>query len=319
LNSITSSALVEERILDDLKATFNRLPTKLYDRRFALFSRRVDNLIVHFQPIVYLDPDFLHICGWEALARDASTLETPNYLFKVAEQWGPRFCIELDQQIVMIAPPLYRKALSQVPGFRRVEDIKDLSINVYPQSLDSEVYYQMVGESIRQKALPPEYMVLEISEKTPVPNPKGLAEDAAVVAFRDRLKQYVDHYNVRFAIDDFGVGHSSIIRLASLSLNYIKIDRSVIANVNGVNILTNTFNLIKGSRWDTPKVVVEGFDEAEDQKVTLNELYEIGVRYVQGYLVGKIGPGIYRLDKTLEARLAKKLGKAGSMSAEEAA
>ena len=307
-NAFSSLAYLEENLIDDLKTIFKFVPLKVYERRFQLFSDRVQKLIVHFQPVLYLDPNFLHICGWEALARDPETGIVPKNLFQIAESWGTQFCVELDRQMILTAIHGYRAALSRAPGLRRAEDIKDLSINVYPQSLIHTVYHEAVGDVIREKILPPENLILEISEKSPIPKENEMDYATAVSAFRKELTRYVKDYRIGFAIDDFGIGYGSISRLLGLFPNYVKIDRNILINDHSEVTLSFIINLIQSGSLHSSKIVVEGYEESP-QKLSLRDLYRIGIRYVQGYLVGSSGPDLYRFDKSLELKMKNLLGR----------
>lgn len=305
-NSIVSLEKLEEDLLDSLHFTFNFLPIKLYDKRFDLFSKSVENLTVHFQPIFYLHPTYIHICGWEALARDKSSGNLPFHLFRVAEQWGPRFCIELDRYILLNAAKVYKTSRDSIRGLRRSEDIKDLSINVYPQSLMRSAYYEAFNEILKQDCIPPENIVLEISEKCPIPD-EASDYTTAVEAFRKQLLKYVKNYHIKFAIDDFGLGYGSLSRLIGLEPNYIKVDRSILVSDHSELTLSYLLNLLQGDNIYTSKIVVEGFD-ARTRNITLKDLYRIGIRYVQGYLLGEISPTLYTLSKETRKNLYKMLG-----------
>ncbi|UKO98777.1 EAL domain-containing protein [Nostoc sp. UHCC 0870] len=286
------NSLLEAAIIDDLKKTYGYVSLELYYRRFQLFCERLNEMIIHFQPILYLSPKRPYIYSWEALARDPQISSVPNDLFKAAELWGLQFMLELDIYFIRTAVVAYHKAYMNNPGRRRSEDIQELSVNVYPQSLMHEAYFQAVKEIIADEELiQPEKLILEISEKLPLPD--------NLEVFRKQLGTYVRDLKIGFAIDDFGVGHASVSRLIGLNPAHVKIDRDILQQVtinpNSIDIICRfVLDLVSEGRSHAPKVVIEGFDSTSP--VTLGKLHKLGIRYVQGYIVGKAGNEIGRLD-----------------------
>lgn len=141
--------LVEAAIIDALKKAFGFVSPSLYDRRFELFCEHLQQMIIHFQPIIRLDPDYLSIKGWEALARDPSKSTVPSELFKAAELWGSKFIIELDQYFLEKAITTYFEARKEAQ-LLRYDQIKPLSVNVYPDSLMAPSYFDKVSELVNK-------------------------------------------------------------------------------------------------------------------------------------------------------------------------
>ena len=56
---------------------------------------------------------------------------------------------------------------------------------------------------------------------------------------------------------------------------------------------------------------MEGFDGTSDMAVSLGQIYQYGIRYVQGYVVGRAGSQLYDLDDEAAKRLKNML--AGEM------
>ncbi len=291
LTSIQTS-LLEAAILDELKRSYGFLSLEIYNRRFQLFCDRLNQMTVHFQPILYLSPKRPYIYSWEALARDPDNGSAPIDLFNAAELWGLQFMIELDIFFMKNAIFDYHAACMRSPGRRRAEDIQELSINVYPQSLMHEAYFEAVKQILADEELiQAEKLILEISEKSPLPD--------TLDVFRKKIRDYVRYLKIGFAIDDFGVGHASVNRLAGLNPAHVKIDREILYQATiqpGAIDITCRFvlDLASEGRSHAPKVVIEGFDSTSP--VTLGKLYKLGIRYVQGHIIGKAGAEMTRLD-----------------------
>jgi EAL domain-containing protein (putative c-di-GMP-specific phosphodiesterase class I) len=89
---------------------------------------------------------------------------------------------------------------------------------------------------------------------------------------------------LRFSIDDFGTGHSSLAHLKRLPVDEVKIDRSFIKELETQGddevIVSSTVNL--GHALEL-KVVAEGVEEAS----SWNRLRRLGCDFIQGYFIAK--------------------------------
>jgi len=293
-------AWVEAMILDDLRRTYGFAPLSLYHRRFELFCDRLSHMHIHFEPVLRLDPDYPYIDSWEALARDPISDCAPIDLFEAAELWGNRFMVHLDAYLMRQAVKSYRYACQSHSG-RRQEDIRELSVNVYPPSLMQDEYFESIRHAVQDKLIQPEKLILEISEKLPLPVSSN--HDASIETFKKQLRRYVRDLKIGFSIDDFGAGHASVSRLTGLNPSHVKIDRELLYQGQESTEITLRFvlDLASSTPLRAPKVVVEGFDEG--CPMTLGQLYRVGIRYVQGHIVGRASPGIHRLGRDRMAYL----------------
>jgi EAL domain-containing protein (putative c-di-GMP-specific phosphodiesterase class I) len=287
-------AMVEAAILDDLRRTYGFVPSSLYHRRFELFGDRLTQMQIHFEPVLRLDPDYPYIDSWEALARDPHHDCAPVDLFEAAEMWGDRFMVHLDASLMRQAVSRYRDAC-QFPSGRRQEDVRELSVNVYPPSLMADEYFEAIRQAIQDKLIQPEKLILEISEKLPLPVRN--MQTSSIEVFKKQLGRYVRDLKVGFSIDDFGAGHASVARLAGLNPSHVKIDRDLLYQERVPTEITLRFvlDLASSTLLRAPKVVVEGFDNSSP--ITLGMLYRLGIRYVQGHIIGKASPELHRLGK----------------------
>jgi EAL domain-containing protein (putative c-di-GMP-specific phosphodiesterase class I) len=121
--------------------------------------------------------------------------------------------------------------------------------------------------------------------------------------FKRKLLEYIK-LKIRFAIDDFGVGFASVSRLAGLYPSHVKIDREILYHQNSDVIIRFVHELVSANNLNPSIVIVEGVDETTP--ISLSRLKEIGVSYIQGYIIGKPSPEIYRLSQE-KADILKKL------------
>ena len=89
---------------------------------------------------------------------------------------------------------------------------------------------------------------------------------------------------VKFSIDDFGLGYSSLAYLKKLPVNEIKIDKlfvmDMMTNENDTIIVNATIQL--GHNLGL-KVVAEGVEDAQ----TFEELKRMGCDLVQGFFIAR--------------------------------
>jgi len=89
---------------------------------------------------------------------------------------------------------------------------------------------------------------------------------------------------ISIAIDDFGTGYSSLSYLTKFPIDYIKIDRSFIANIGiSESDETLTETVIGLANKLSMRVVAEGIETQQQ----LDFLKDLGCDYAQGYLLGK--------------------------------
>jgi diguanylate cyclase (GGDEF)-like protein len=148
----------------------------------------------------------------------------------------------------------------------------DLAVNLSaPDILDQDLGEELL-KLLRLQRIEPGRLILEITESAVMGDPQ-----AAV-----RNMQLLRLAGVRFSIDDFGTGHSSLSQLSVLPVDELKIDRSFIAHADAgaVTIVTSTIEL--GHSMGL-KVVAEGVEDA----AAWNLLRRLGCDFAQGYLISR--------------------------------
>jgi EAL domain-containing protein (putative c-di-GMP-specific phosphodiesterase class I) len=146
-----------------------------------------------------------------------------------------------------------------------------MAVNVSPRQLATTEFAGVVGAALANSGLNPALLCLEITESA------VMADPAAATAVLERLKAI----GVRLAIDDFGIGYSSLSQLkALLPVDTIKIDKSFVDGVTGNGedhaIVDAVLRLASGLGLEA---VAEGV-ETPDQVETLLAL---GCRLSQGF------------------------------------
>lgn len=143
-----------------------------------------------------------------------------------------------------------------------------VSVNVSVIQLMDDGFIRLLDNCLRSSGLPPERLHLEVTESTFVENK---------LKVRHQLKQ-IQARRIDVSIDDFGTGYSSLSQLQSLPVNYVKIDKSFVDNIEGKGeaIIRATLFIAKELNCQT---IAEGV-ETQDQAMALAAM---GVDYLQGY------------------------------------
>jgi diguanylate cyclase (GGDEF)-like protein len=161
-------------------------------------------------------------------------------------------------------------AIRQMGEWRRQGLELELAVNLSaPDILDPDLSDAILG-LLRRERVEPTALMLEITESAVMRDPQVAA----------RNMQLLRIAGVRFSIDDFGTGHSSLSQLSVLPVDELKIDRSFIAQGgnSAVTIITSTIEL--GHSMGL-KVVAEGVEDAP----AWNLLRRLGCDFAQGYLI----------------------------------
>ncbi|MEV4618494.1 EAL domain-containing protein [Asanoa sp. NPDC049573] len=283
----------EIEVLTGLRQSFGRLPARLYDRCFELYRKMLGSFSMVFQPIVTIDrlPRQVEIHSYEALARlNAADPRAPVDLIRLAHVWGDRFVVERDKAILRKAIESYDEAHLICFGDNEGAP-RPVSINVAVRSLLSEGYVDEVERTIASAGLRPSAVTLEISEQDPIaPRIYEAWGDDSLAYFHQRLVAIADRLDIRFAVDDFGVGHSSVSRMAELPLTQIKVDRALLRHPSAYQELALVASVARqpvtlGHAAVGRSVVVEGVED--DSPITLEQIYGIGIRHVQGFITGE--------------------------------
>lgn len=219
-------------------------------------------LYVRYQPIVC--PQTAKVTSVEALGRwDCPTLGTvpPDRFIVIAEKIGI---------INNITRTLFDKALRDFALMP--QDIK-LSFNLSAKDITSSAMVDYLVAAIDRSGIDPSRLTFELTETVLMTD-----FDAAVEGIKAlRL------LGAKFALDDFGVGYSSLGHLRRLPLDVVKLDRSFLEKSDGVsneNILKSILDLLRTFRLEC---VVEGV-ETEAQ---FDSLANIGFEKLQGYHIAK--------------------------------
>ena len=148
----------------------------------------------------------------------------------------------------------------------------NVNVSLY-QSL-GDGFSQRVFQTLNEIGLPPEHLVLELTESCFADEESGVAQTLSTLRAG----------GIRLAIDDFGTGYSSLGRLQQLPSDIVKIDRSFIPSIHNNSYNYNFVKAVIALCHNAGlRVCVEGI-ETQDELRTVNNLY---ADTCQGYYTSK--------------------------------
>lgn len=152
-----------------------------------------------------------------------------------------------------------------------------MSFNVSPQYLDRGDFFEKFTQALHRYNIRPEQIEIEITENISIRNPQVAIEQLAKLC----------QLGVSVAIDDFGIGYSSLSYLHRFPIHTIKIDRSFVMGISDGKVqspvILAIISIAKGLRLN---LIAEGVETSTQ----LRYLEEAGCQTIQGYYFHKPMP-----------------------------
>lgn len=143
-----------------------------------------------------------------------------------------------------------------------------LSINVSPRTFFDTRLEKVLLDACEQYDIAPSLIELELTERTALRN----------IGLTQNIMRRLRDLGFGMAMDDFGVGYSSLSNLELLPFGTIKVDRSFIANPSRKTrkVIPSIVSLVRNHEME---IVIEGVETKEQ----LDMVREAGCRYIQGF------------------------------------
>lgn len=159
-------------------------------------------------------------------------------------------------------------------AFKKFSKLKyDFSINLCLQDILSKETIEVLIKNLKKYKCG-NRVVLEIVESEGIENFNEL----------DLFIKEIKKYGCKIAIDDFGTGYSNFSYLTRLNIDYIKIDGSLINNID--KDLTQRIT-VESILLFAKNMNIQTIAEFVETENIYNTLLELGVDYSQGYLFSK--------------------------------
>jgi len=150
-----------------------------------------------------------------------------------------------------------------------------ISINVNAQQLSENHFAKNFLDILKRYDIKASELMIEITERSLIDNFKRT----------QKVINLLKAQNVKCAIDDFGIGYSSLSYLKKLSFDTLKIDKEFVIDIaknpSETILLSTIINIGKHFGY---KIVIEGIETQAQKEVLLNLDKSL---YFQGYLISK--------------------------------
>ncbi len=231
---------------------------------FQFLKNAIENesFFLEFQPIV--ETHSKKMVGFESLLRfnDKHRMFFPSEIIQHAEKFN---MIEaLDRLVIKQSFEAYRTFKKNKIPF------SFLSINISSREVHNTTFLSFISEMLSAYEIAAEDIVIEFTETI---DPEGMDTE---FHFINQLREL----GLKVAIDDFGSGYSSMIRLSKNALDRIKIDKSFVTDLThsegNRSLIEAMVNLGRAFNLD---VIVEGVETQKEYDF----IKTLDIMYVQGY------------------------------------
>ncbi len=218
-----------------------------------------DKLVPLFQPIYNLKDE--RVDKYECLARiedDYGYYLSPASFLEIAKR-------------SKLYPHISRSMIAK--SFAYFEDKNyEFAINLSIQDVFDSATVEFIKSKL-ESFKDSHRVIFEITENEKIEN------YAAMKAFVTTVKSY----GAKIAIDDFGSGYANFEHILELDADYIKIDASLVKKIDDEHSRILVQGIVDFCKRLNIKTIAEYVETAK----SMETLREIGVDYVQGYLIGK--------------------------------
>nr|WP_294505079.1 EAL domain-containing protein [uncultured Rhodopila sp.] len=227
-----------------------------------------DEFVLVYQPIFAVGPDGRRLAGFEALLRWRHPRQgwlAPDLFIPLAEKSG---------LIQPLGDWVLTEACRQAKLFQaaRPDLTLQMAVNVSAAQLARADFAADVAAVLRAEAFPPEALCLEVTE--------SMLTDVAVACVLVEVRAL----GVKVAIDDFGIGYSSLSYLLRLPADVVKLDRSFLEMAGGSARGPDFVGAVVALAHVAGKIViVEGIETAAQ----LDMATAMGADMLQGFLLAR--------------------------------
>jgi diguanylate cyclase (GGDEF)-like protein len=228
-----------------------------------------DELVLHYQPVKDLSSGA--VVAMEALVRwqhPTLGIVAPTEFIPLAEETG---------LITEIGRWVLQEACTQCAAWRAEgHDTVDIAVNVSGRQLEDPEFTKDVERVLSVTGLPATALSMEVTESVIVT--EGSVGHEAL--------EELQRIGVRIAIDDFGIGYSSLSYLAKLPVHSLKVDRTFIAGLGTAQDSSIVSAMVDLAHKLGLEVVAEGVET----EVELQQLRDAHCDEAQGFLLGRPAP-----------------------------
>ena len=229
-----------------------------------------DEFLLHLQP--ELDLQSGRVVALEALIRwnhPEHGLVLPDQFIPIAEDSG--LIIELGEFVLREAIRLAAELRSNGHP-----DLK-IAVNVSRRQIATPGITDFIVSELGRYDLPGAALIIEVTESTTMGNMEHTID----------VLEALRAHGIRAAIDDFGTGYSSLTYLRRLPVEYLKIDKSFVADVD-VSVESET--IIRAITAMARSLGLKTVAEGVERQPQFERLRELGCDLGQGYWFARPQP-----------------------------
>jgi len=221
-----------------------------------------NNIIPYFQPIINLKTKKIE--KYEALVRlrlaDGTILEPFKFL-EISKK---------SSYYHYITKSMIEKTLEMAKEFPKYR----FSINISMIDILDEKLLKMLCATLKENPTIANRLDIELLESENMQN---------IEAVQDFIKS-IQQYGSKVLLDDFGTGYSNFSYFSSLDIDLIKIDGSIIREIE---IDNRKLHMLKSIHSFSNGMNMKNVAEFVESKEVADLLQEVGVEYAQGYYFGR--------------------------------
>ena len=221
----------------------------------------------HFQPVV--DAKTGEVFGYEALMRphEINGIRlTPSEAIAIAKEQNV-----IDKIEYLTINNLLKYLSENIEMFNG----KRLFVNTIPNCFITDVEYE---ELFAKYGSVFDRLIIEITEGSQI-TPESV----------ELMRKRYSSKHALFALDDYGTGYANESTLLSIQPDFIKIDRSIVANIENDSQKRHLVaNMINFAKSHGIKTLSEGIETRGE----LETVITLGIDYIQGYYTGRPNPVI---------------------------
>ncbi len=172
----------------------------------------------------------------------------------------------------------YYKQITEIVTLNTIKAIeklkKEIALNLSAIDIEDKDIRSFILSELSKHDNTGKYLVAELLED------EGITNKNTVKTFIKKLKSF----GVKIAVDDFGSGYSNFSRLMEYEPDYLKIDASLIKNMDKDK---NSLNVVETIKSFADKQGYKTIAEFVYNEKIFNMVKELGIDYSQGYYIGK--------------------------------
>ena len=171
---------------------------------------------------------------------------------------------------------VYPNVMNYTVNFRNKRNTTAQDVTISMQLSEDDIISYM-EDTLKELGLPPSHVVMELTETY-----LATADEETL-----RMLNDMKAAGIRVAMDDFGVGYSSLFSLKTIPVDIVKIDRGFVKCITSDLFNATFIRSITEMCHDVGKqVCLEGGETGEEYLA----VKELGMEYIQGFYFGRPEP-----------------------------